>query len=63
MVTEHLNVAGGFDMLASKSRIIDLKKPELNFINIGWSTNKSCRYLRVDPYTGETKELLGNAVP
>lgn len=63
MVTEHLNVAGGFDMIATKIRIKDLKKPELNFINIGWSTKDSCRYLRIDPYTGETKELVGNSIP
>jgi hypothetical protein len=63
MVTEHLNVAGGFDMIATKRRILDLKKPELNFINIGWSTTEECRFLRVDPYTGETKELLGNPIP
>lgn len=62
MVTEHLNVAGSFDMIATKSRIIDLQKPDLNFVNIGWTNKDHCRYLRVDPYTGETKECVGNSI-
>jgi len=62
MVTEHLNVAGSFDMLATKRRIMDNKKSELNFINIGWSTDEICRYLRTDPYTGETKECIGGPI-
>ena len=59
MVTEHIDVSGQFNMLATKKRIQDLRKPELNFINIGWSTDKQCRYLRIDPYIGNTKECIG----
>jgi hypothetical protein len=62
MVTEHLNVAGGFDMLATKRRILDLVQSDMNFINIGWSTDEQCRYLRIDPYTGETNECVGSPV-
>jgi len=60
MVTEHVNVSGGFDMLATNRRILDLSNPNLNFVNIGWSSNKECRYLRIDPYSGECKECVGN---
>lgn len=62
MVTEHINVAGGFDMLATKKRILDSGNPDFNWINIGWSNDKECKYLRIDPYTGETKECTGQAV-
>lgn len=62
MVTEHLSVCGKFQMLATKKRILDLSQPELNFINIGWSNEKRCRYLRIDPYTGESINILGNSV-
>lgn len=62
MVTEHINVAGGYDMLATKIKLLDIKKPDLNFINIGWTDDKQCIYLRIDPYTGEQKECVGNPV-
>lgn len=62
MVTEHINVAGGFDLLATKIRLLDLSKPDLNFINIGWSDDKECKFLRIDPYTGEVKECTSESV-
>lgn len=62
MVTEHINVVGGFDLLATKGRLLDLAKPDLNFINIGWSNKEQCFYLRVDPYTGETQNCICGAI-
>lgn len=62
MVTEHLNVNGTFEMIATKKRILDLKQADLNFINIGWTDDKECRYLRIDPYTGESKYIVGNPI-
>lgn len=59
MVTEHVNIAGGFDMLATKKRILDMGNKDLNWINIGWSNDNECRWLRIDPYTGEVKECIG----
>jgi hypothetical protein len=60
MVTEHINVAGGFDMLATTKRILDLKNPNLNFVNVGWTNNKESRYIRIDPYTGEEHKCVGD---
>jgi hypothetical protein len=60
MVTEHLNVNGHFELLATKKRI--LLQPMLenrstvNFINIGWSNDDRSRYLVVDIYTGNFRE-------
>ncbi len=62
MVTEHLNVAGGFDMLATTKRILDLKNPNLNFVNVGWTNEKESRFIRVDPYTGEEHVCKGEPV-
>lgn len=62
MVTEHINVAGGFDMLATKKRILDSGNPDLNWINIGWSNDQQSQYLRVDPYTGEVRKCVGEAI-
>ena len=62
MVTEHVNVAGGFDMLATGKRILFLNNPNLNFINVGWTNGKEDRFIRIDPYTGEEHTCKGPAV-
>jgi hypothetical protein len=56
MVTEHLNVDGKLEFLATKSRILI---GDLNFINIGWSNGNKCRFQRIDVYTGESKIIVG----
>lgn len=61
MITEHVNVAGAFDMLATTKRILDLKNPNLNFVNVGWTNGKIDRFLRIDPYTGEEHTCEGPA--
>ena len=57
MVTEHLNVDGAMDLIATKKPLLRTAYRDLNFINIGWSNAKRCRFLRIDVYTGETKIL------
>ena len=37
MLTEHININGEFEIIATIKRIISLEKSGLNFINIGWS--------------------------
>jgi hypothetical protein len=59
MITEHLNVNGQFELVISKKRILD---GNLNFINIGWSDEKECDYLRIDYYTGEARVIKGDPV-
>jgi hypothetical protein len=54
MVTEHINVAGGFDFLATRKRILNPQYSQLNFVNVGWSNDKESHILRIDVYTGET---------
>lgn len=62
MVTEHVNVAGAFDMLATGKRILDDGNPNLNFVNIGWTNDKESRFIRIDPYTGEEHKCVGDPV-
>jgi hypothetical protein len=57
MVTEHLSVDGKLELIASKRRLLSVKDSNLNFINIGWIENSCFRHLRVDPYTGDSKEF------
>ncbi len=62
MVTEHMNVAGGFDMLATKKRILYEGNRDINWINIGWSNDSQSKFLRIDPFTGEVKECISEAI-
>lgn len=50
MVTEHLNVSGQIELVATKERIL---KQDFNFFNFGWETPQGRRVLTVDIYTGE----------
>jgi len=63
MVTEHLNVNGQLELIATIKRIINITDSNLNFVNIGWSDEKDCEYLRIDIYTGESKTLNGDSIP
>lgn len=56
MITEHLNVNGTMELIATKKRILN---GDLNFINIGWSDIIGSRYLRIDVYTGNSIALAG----
>jgi len=59
MVSEHITVDGRLELIATKERIL---KNDVNFINIGWSNQIECRYLRIDIYTGDCRELRCDAV-
>jgi hypothetical protein len=59
MVTEHINVNGEFELIATKKRIL---YPYLNFINIGWSNSEKCIFIRIDVYTGESKQCEGKPI-
>jgi len=63
MVTEHINVNGKLELLATTKRIINLTDSNLNFVNVGWSDELDCDFYRIDIYTGEFKVLKGDAVP
>jgi hypothetical protein len=60
MVSEHLNINGEMDFLASTKRVL---KDNINFINFGWSNEGHSRCCRVDIYTGEHKEVYGPMIP
>jgi len=55
MVTEHLNLEGKFEFLATKHRIL---QGDLNFINCGWKDGNKVHYYRIDIYTGDYKLLV-----
>ncbi len=52
MVTEHLDLDGRFELLATKHRIL---QGDLNFINCGWKSGNKINYYRIDIYTGLSK--------
>lgn len=54
MLTEHINTCGTFELLASKKRIL---LGDINFINIGWRKGNHKRFMRIDPYTGNSKVI------
>lgn len=58
MVTEHLDVSGKLEFIASTKRLISVTESEMNFINIGWIVEGQFHHMRVDPYTGEAKEFF-----
>jgi len=63
MVTEHLNVAGKFDFIATKKRVlVQGKTAGINFLNLGWSNEYGSRYLVIDIYTGEAGEWTGDPI-
>jgi hypothetical protein len=51
MVTEHVNIEGKFDYIATKQRVLH----DVGFVNIGWSDENGCEYIVIDTYTGESK--------
>lgn len=54
MVTEHMDVSGRLDFIATKKRVLfDV----CHWVNVGWSDEKRCRHLRVDLYTGDCSEV------
>lgn len=58
MVTEHLGIDGKMGFIATKRRVLlGGSGSALNFVNIGWSDEKKCRYVRFDVYTGESTVL------
>lgn len=59
MITEHVRVDGKFELVATKERILE---GDINFLNVGWTTDKESRYLRIDVYTGESRNILGAPV-
>jgi hypothetical protein len=59
MVTEHVNVSGKFDFIATKKRILS---NTCHFVNVGWSSDRQSKYLIVDIYTGEVRETQGSPV-
>ena len=46
---EHLRVDGNLDYLPYKKGLSVF----LNFVNIGWRGTNLCRFLKIDPYTGD----------
>jgi len=52
MVTEHIDVSGKLELIATTKRII-CPINNVNFINIG----TSYKYKRIDIYNGETREI------
>jgi hypothetical protein len=50
MITEHMDISGKINFIATKKRILS-NLP--HWINIGWSNEQRCRYVRIDIYTGE----------
>lgn len=56
MVSEHLNVDGKMELIATLKRIL---LGGMNFINIGWSNKTESHITRIDIYTGETKLIYG----
>ena len=60
MITEHLNVNGELELVATTKRILPgNSRNDLNFVNFGWSDDKGSKYIRIDVYTGETLEING----
>ena len=57
MVTEHVNVDGHLELIATKQRVLMDGKSDFNFVNFGWSNDTVCKFKRVDIYTGEVVEL------
>ena len=59
MVMEHLDVNGNMELIATKKRVLlDGEQSGINFLNVGWSNEVECKYLRIDIYTGECKEIV-----
>jgi len=56
MVTEHIDVSGKFDFIATKKRVLS---NVCHFINVGWSDHEKSRYIIIDIYTGQTRETQG----
>lgn len=54
MVTEHMDVSGRLDFIATKKRVLF---DTCHWVNVGWSNEKRCRHLRVDLYTGDCREV------
>ncbi len=55
MVTEHININGNLELIATKNRILE---GDINFINIGWIKNgKIISQTIIDAYTGDFKEI------
>lgn len=63
MITEHINIEGKLELLATTRRIINLSDSNLNFVNIGWSNESECYFCRIDIYTGEYRFVKGESVP
>lgn len=59
MITEHLNVEGKLELIATKKRMLQDDSSDLNFVNFGYSNEKESHYMRVDIYTGETNMITG----
>lgn len=60
-VFEHMNIDGEMDVLATKW--YDCNEITKSFVNIGWSSSRLSRFLRIDIYTGESKLLQDSPVP
>ena len=56
MCTDHLNVSGEMEYIVTSRPII---QGNINFLNIGWIDKKTkhFRHLRIDVYTGESREI------
>ena len=54
MVTEHLNIDGHMELVATKKRIL---MQGFNYFNFGWESKTSRRIIVVDVYTGEWRKV------
>ena len=61
MISEHVNINGQMELVATTKRIIEGKFANVNFTNVGWSDDKSSEYIRVDIHTGECKAIKDKA--
>lgn len=57
MVTEHIDVNGKIELVATTKRLLKDGREDLNFINIGWSDHHKSKVIRIDVYTGESRVI------
>lgn len=62
MVTEHVDVAGKFELIATTHRVLCQSDPGLNFVNVGWTDDSGSVYHRIDVYTGEFIIVSGHPI-
>lgn len=59
MVTEHLNISGQIDLLATTFKILE---SNVSYFNFGWSNTERSRFYRIDVHTGHHVEIKGPVI-